>query len=164
MSALIGRVHKFGPNIDTDAIIPSRYANLSEAAELGAHCMEGINPNFSKLVHPGDIIVAGPNFGCGSSREVAPLSIKGAGISCVIAPSFARIFFRNAINIALPVLECVDATEAANQDDELSVDLSSGMIKNLTNDHQFIAMPYPSFLQEIIKSGGLIEFVKSKKT
>jgi 3-isopropylmalate/(R)-2-methylmalate dehydratase small subunit len=93
MSTLIGRVHKFGPNLDTDAIIPSRYANLIEAAELGAHCMEGINPNFSKLVHPGDIIVAGLNFGCGSSRDVAPLSIKGAGISCVIAHSFARIFF-----------------------------------------------------------------------
>ena len=164
MSILKGHVHTFGNNIDTDAIIPSRYANLSAPADLGAHCMEGADPQFAARVGTGDIIVAGSNFGCGSSREVAPLSIKGAGIACVIAVSFARIFFRNAINIALPLLECAEVCKHILQNDELSIDLSSGVIRNLTQATEFKAAPYPDFLQGIITAGGLIEFTRSQKS
>jgi 3-isopropylmalate/(R)-2-methylmalate dehydratase small subunit len=155
-----GISHKFGANIDTDAIIPSRYANLTVPAELGQHCMEGIDPGFSKEVRPGDIIVADANFGCGSSREVAPISIKGAQVACVVARSFARIFFRNAINIALPVLECPAAVDNTAPGDELQIDLAAGMIRNVTRNQVFTAAPYPGFLRGIIEAGGLIAFTR----
>lgn len=155
-----GISHKFGANIDTDAIIPSRYANLTDPAELGQHCMEGVDPGFSKHVRSGHIIVADENFGCGSSREVAPISIKGARVACVVAKSFARIFFRNAINIGLPVLECPAAAESASQGDELEIELDSGTIRNLKRNQVFQAAAYPEFLRSIIAAGGLIEFTR----
>ena len=158
-----GKVHKFGANVDTDAIIPSLYANLTVPSELGEHCMEGIAPGFTKKVRPGDIIMATSNFGCGSSREVAPISIKGAGISCVIAKTFARIFFRNAINIALPLLECPEAVDNTSQNDELEIDLASGKIRNITKDMIFTAASYPDFIRGIIDAGGLIEYTKKRK-
>lgn len=158
-----GKVHKFAANIDTDAIIPSRYANLTVPAELGEHCMEGIAPEFSRKVKAGDIIVATTNFGCGSSREVAPISIKGAGVACVVAKTFARIFFRNAINIALPVLECPEAVDNTDPDDELEIDLATGQIRNLTKDKVFVAAPYPEFLSGIIAAGGLLEYIRAKR-
>ena len=157
-----GRIHKFGANIDTDAIIPARYANLTEAEDLGLNCMEGIAPAFVKEVKAGDIIMGETNFGCGSSREVAPISIKGAGVSCVIAKTFARIFFRNAINIALPLLECAEAVDNTKQGDELEIDLASGKIKNLTNKKEFAAAAYPSFIREIIDAGGLLSYAKKQ--
>lgn len=160
---LRGKIHKFGANIDTDAIIPSRYANLTVPEQLGAHCMEGIDPDFSKQVQPGDIVVAATNFGCGSSREVAPLSIKGAGVSCVIAKSFARIFFRNAMNIALPLLECPQAVDNSDANDEIEIDLSAGRIINHTQDKVFTAAPYPDFIKGIIEAGGLIAYTKAKQ-
>jgi 3-isopropylmalate/(R)-2-methylmalate dehydratase small subunit len=157
-----GKAHLFGANIDTDAIIPTSYANLNAPADLGAHCMEGIAPDFAKEVNPGDIIVASTNFGCGSSREVAPLSIKGAGVSCVIAKTFARIFFRNAINIALPLLECPEAADQINEQDQLAIDLVSGKIRNLSKNDVYTATPYPNFIQGIIDAGGLIAYTRSK--
>ncbi|MBW1972489.1 MAG: 3-isopropylmalate dehydratase small subunit [Deltaproteobacteria bacterium] len=157
-----GRVHKYGANIDTDGIIPARYANLSDPYELGKHCMENIDVNFSKRVKLGDIIMATTNFGCGSSREIAPISIKGAGISCVIAKSFARIFFRNAINIGLPLIESKDAVDNTDNGNELEIDLSSGKIKNLTKDKIFTAIPYPDFVRELISAGGLIEYTRKR--
>jgi len=159
---LKGKVHKYGANVDTDAIIPARYLNVSEAAELAKHCMEDIDKDFVSKVKPGDIIVASTNFGCGSSREHAPRAIKAAGISCIIAKSFARIFFRNAINIALPLLECDEAVDKTEAGDILEVDLSSGKIKNLNNGLTFIAKPYPGFMAEIISAGGLIEHTKKR--
>ena len=159
-----GKVHKFGANVDTDAIIPSLYANLTVPSELGEHCMEGIVPGFAKNVKSGDIIMATSNFGCGSSREVAPISIKGAGISCVIAKTFARIFFRNAINISLPLLECPEAVENTSQGDELEIDLASGTIRNITKDKIFSAAPYPDFIRSIIEAGGLIAYTRKRKT
>jgi len=158
-----GISHKFGPNIDTDAILPARYANLTEPADLGRHCMEGADPEFSKAVRPGDIIVADANFGCGSSREVAPISIKGAQVACVVAETFARIFFRNAINIGLPVLECPAAVTNSGSGDELEIDLVSGTIRNVTRNQVFKAAPYPEFLGRIIEAGGLIEFVRQRQ-
>jgi 3-isopropylmalate/(R)-2-methylmalate dehydratase small subunit len=158
-----GNAHLFGANIDTDAIIPTRYANLNKPNELGAHCMEGVAPDFAKKVNPGDIIVAGTNFGCGSSREVAPLSIKGAGVACVIAKTFARIFFRNAINIALPLLECPEAVERINERDQLEIEFASGKIRNITQNEVYTAAPYPNFIQGIIDAGGLIAYTQSKK-
>jgi 3-isopropylmalate/(R)-2-methylmalate dehydratase small subunit len=158
-----GSVHKFAANIDTDAIIPARYANLTVPRELGAHCMEGIAPEFSRKVKAGDIIMATTNFGCGSSREVAPISIKGAGVACVVAKTFARIFFRNAINIALPVLECPEAVDNSDPDDELEIDLATGRIRNLTKDKVFVAVPYPEFISGIIAAGGLLECIRAKK-
>jgi len=157
---LTGKVHKYGANVDTDAIIPARYLNVSDPAELAKHCMEDIDSDFVVKVQPGDFIVATTNFGCGSSREHAPLAIKAAGISCVIAKSFARIFFRNAINIGLPILECDEAVEEANSDNILEVDLARGEIKNLTKDNSFQAKPYPDFMLELILAGGLIEHTK----
>jgi len=158
-----GKVYKYGANIDTDAIIPAKYANLTEPSDLGKHCMENIDTEFAKKVRTGDIIVATSNFGCGSSREVAPISIKGAGVSCVIAKTFARIFFRNAINIALPLLECPEAADQTEEGDELEVDLSTGEIKNITKNMVFTAAPYPDFISGIIEAGGLIEYtIKSK--
>ena len=159
---LKGKVHKYGANIDTDAIIPARHLSLSEAAELAEHCMEDIDADFIKKVQPGDIIMATTNFGCGSSREHAPLAIKGAGVSCVIAKSFARIFFRNAINIGLPLLECEEVVDKTEAGDILEVDLSSGTIKNLTSGTVFTAKPYPDFMAELIAAGGLIEYTNKR--
>lgn len=154
-----GKVHKYGANVDTDAIIPARYLNVSEPGELVGHCMEGIDSEFLKRVKPGDIIVATTNFGCGSSREHAPIAIKAAGISCVIAQSFARIFFRNAINIALPLLECAQANEI-EQGDELEVALEKGEIGDITRNKVFKAEPYPDFMLQLISTGGLIKYTR----
>ena len=159
---LKGKAHKYGANVDTDAIIPARYLNVFEPAELAEHCMEDIDPEFVNRVEPGDVIVATTNFGCGSSREHATLAIKAAGISCIIAKSFARIFFRNAINIGLPLLECEEAVDKTEAGDILEVDLSSGKIKNLTNGMVFTAKPYPDFMAELISAGGLIERTKRR--
>jgi len=159
---LKGKVHKYGANVDTDAIIPARYLSVSEAAELAKHCMEDIDKDFVSKVKPGDIIVATTNFGCGSSREHAPRAIKAAGISCIIAKSFARIFFRNAINIGLPLLECDEAVAQTKAGDILEVDLSSGKIKNLNNGMTFTAKSYPDFMAELISAGGLIEHTKKR--
>jgi len=159
---LKGKVHKYGADVDTDAIIPARYLNVSEPAELAKHCMEGIDPEFVTRFKPGDIMVATTNFGCGSSREHAPLAIKAAGISCIIAKSFARIFFRNAINIGLPLLECDEAVDKTEAGDTVEVDLPSGRIKNLTKGMEFRAKPYPEFMAELISAGGLIEHTKRR--
>lgn len=159
---LKGKVHKYGANVDTDAIIPARYLNISEPADLAKHCMEDIDAAFLSNVKPGDIIVADANFGCGSSREHAPVAIKAAGISCVIARSFARIFFRNAINIGLPLLESPEAVDGTDTGDVLEVDLTQGQIKNVTRDRNFMAKPYPEFMMGIINAGGLVEYTKEK--
>jgi len=159
---LTGKVHKYGANVNTDVIIPARYMNTSDPAELAKHCMEDIDPDFVAKVQPGDFIVATTNFGSGSSREHAPLAIKAAGISGVIAKTFARIFFRNAINIGLPILECDEAVEETDSGDILEVDLARGEIKNLTKDKLFQAKPYPDFMLELISAGGLIEQTKRK--
>jgi 3-isopropylmalate/(R)-2-methylmalate dehydratase small subunit len=159
---LKGKVHKYGADVNTDAIIPARYLNISDPAELAKHCMEGIDPDFVKRVKAGDIIMATTNFGCGSSREHAPLAIKAAGISCIIAKSFARIFFRNAINIGLPLLECDKAVDNTKAGDTLEVELASGRIKNLTHGTEFTARPYPDFMAELISAGGLVEYTKKR--
>ena len=156
---LKGKVHKYGANVDTDAIIPARFLNISQPAELAKHCMEGIDSKFAQKVEKGDIIVATTNFGCGSSREHAPIAIKAAGISCVIAQSFARIFFRNAINIGLPLFECAQANEI-EQGDELEVALEKGEISDITSNKVFKAEPYPDFMLQLISTGGLIEYTK----
>jgi 3-isopropylmalate dehydratase small subunit len=155
-----GRAHKFGNNIDTDAIIPATYANLTDPAELGRHCMEHISPGFALRISAGDIIVGGSNFGCGSSREIAPWAIKGAGISCVVAKSFARIFFRNSINIALPLLESPEAAEGTEEGDSLEIDLLKGEIRNLSGGKAFKAEPYPDFIRELVSAGGLVEYAR----
>ena len=160
--AIRGKAHKYGADVNTDVIIPARYLNLSDPAELAKHCMEDIDQDFVKKVQPGDIIMATTNFGCGSSREHAPLAIKAAGVSCVIAKSFARIFFRNAINIGLPLLECEEAVDKTDAGDLLEVDLSSGKIRNMTNNMLFAAKPYPDFMSELISAGGLIEHTKKR--
>ncbi len=159
---LKGRVHKYGADVNTDAIIPARYLNVSEPLELARHCMEAIDIDFVKKVQPGDIIVATTNFGCGSSREHAPLAIKASGVSSIIARSFARIFFRNAIDISLPLLECAEAVDNTETGDTLEVDLASGRIKNMTNGKIFMAKPYPNFMAELISAGGLIEYTKKR--
>jgi 3-isopropylmalate/(R)-2-methylmalate dehydratase small subunit len=159
---LKGKVHKYGANVDTDAIIPARYLNVSEPAELAKHCMEDIDADFCKRMKPGDIIMATTNFGCGSSREHAPLAIKAIGVSCVIAKSFARIFFRNAINIGLPLLECGEAVDSTEGGDILEVDINIGRIKNITRGGEFNAKPYPDFMAELIAAGGLIEYTKKR--
>ncbi len=159
---LKGKVHKYGADVNTDVIIPARYLNVSEPAELAKHCMEDIDRDFVSKVEPGDIIVATTNFGCGSSREHAPLAIKAAGVSCVIAKTFARIFFRNAINIGLPLLECEEAVDNTETGDILEVDLSRGRIKNLTRGMVFTAKPYPDFMARLIAAGGLIEYTKKR--
>lgn len=159
---LKGHVFKYGANVDTDVIIPARYLNVSEPAELAKHCMEDIDKNFAGRVKPGDIIVATTNFGCGSSREHAPLAIKAAGISAVIASSFARIFFRNAINIGLPLLEAPEAVDNINTGDEVIIDLKKGLITNLTSGETFSARPYPDFMTELIAAGGLIAYTREK--
>lgn len=154
-----GKVHKFSDDINTDDIIAAKYLVSTDAGELGKHCMETISPDFSQKVSPGDIIVAGNNFGCGSSREHAPLAIKGCGVSAVIAKSFAAIFFRNAINIGLPFLESSDV-DKINDDDLIEIDLSTGIIKNITQDKNYRTQAFPEFLQQIVQSGGLINWVK----
>ena len=159
---LKGKVHKYGANVDTDAIIPARYLNLSKPDELAKHCMEDIDAGFLSDMQPGDIIVADKNFGCGSSREHAPLAIKAAGISCVIASSFARIFFRNAINIGLPLLESEDAFNVIEANDIVEVDLNKGEIYDITKGRIFIGKPYPDFMMAIINAGGLVEYTKRR--
>ncbi|MCC8016564.1 MAG: 3-isopropylmalate dehydratase small subunit [Clostridiales bacterium] len=151
-----GIVHKFGDNVDTDVIIPARYLNKSDDAWLASHCMEDIDPDFVKRVKPGDIMVAQSNFGCGSSREHAPIAIKASGISCVIASTFARIFYRNAINIGLAILECDEAARDINDNDEVEIDFDTGVIKNLTTGKSYQAQPFPPFIQNIIDKGGLL--------
>ncbi|KYO68066.1 3-isopropylmalate dehydratase small subunit [Thermovenabulum gondwanense] len=153
-----GRAWVFPDNIDTDVIIPARFLNTTDPRELAEHCMEDIFPGFSKKIQPGDIIVAGKNFGCGSSREHAPIAIKEAGISCVVAKSFARIFYRNAINIGLPILESSEAVEGIRAGDEVMVDTDTGEIKNITSGEIFYAKPFPGFINDIIKAGGLLNF------
>jgi len=159
---LTGKVHKYGADVNTDLIIPARYLNVSEPAELAKHCMEDLDADFLKRVKPGDIIMAETNFGCGSSREHAPIAIKAAGISCVIARSFARIFFRNSINIGLPLLESDEAVDNTKNGDTLEIDLATGAIRNLTNGKTFKAKPYPDFMSELITAGGLIEYIKKR--
>jgi 3-isopropylmalate/(R)-2-methylmalate dehydratase small subunit len=157
-----GRVFKYGDNVDTDAIIPARYLNTPDKKVLAGYCMEDIDKNFAREVKEGDIIVALKNFGCGSSREHAPIAIKAAGVSCVIAKNYARIFYRNSFNIGLPILECEEAAEKIEAGDKVSVDFSTGIIKNITKNETYQAEPFPEFLQQIIKSGGLVEYVKNK--
>lgn len=159
---LQGLVWKYGDNIDTDAIIPARYLNMSAEKDLAAHCMEDIDREFVGRVQAGDMMVAGNNFGCGSSREHAPIALKGAGISCVIARSFARIFYRNAINIGLPILECPSAVDGIQAGQRIEVDLEAGTITNLDTGQAFRAEPYPPFLMGIIEAGGLVEYTKAR--
>ena len=155
-----GRVHKFGDNVDTDVIIPARYLNRSDEEWLASHCMEDIDADFSKNVKAGDIMVAEANFGCGSSREHAPIAIKASGISCVIASTFARIFYRNAINIGLAILECDEAAKDIKDGDEVEVDFDSGVISNITTGKTYQAQPFTPFIQNIIKNGGLMNSIK----
>lgn len=157
-----GNAIKYGDNIDTDVIIPARYLNTFDPKELASHCMEDVDPDFINKRKPGDIMVAGYNFGCGSSREHAPIAIKAAGISCVIASTFARIFFRNAINIGLPILECKEAAQDIENGDQVRVDLTSGTIENITKGKVYTAAPFPEFMQQIIANGGLVEHTKAK--
>jgi 3-isopropylmalate/(R)-2-methylmalate dehydratase small subunit len=159
---LKGKVYKYGADVNTDVIIPARYLNVSEPDLLAAHCMEDLDKDFLKTVKKGDIVMATTNFGCGSSREHAPIAMKAAGISCVIADNFARIFFRNSIDIGLPLLESPEAVKNTNAGDILEVDLASGKIKNLTNGKTFTAAPYPPFMSELIAAGGLINYTKKK--
>jgi 3-isopropylmalate/(R)-2-methylmalate dehydratase small subunit len=157
-----GRVWKFGDNIDTDAIIPARFLNVSDQKVLAANCFHDHRPEFIKAVKPGDVILGGNNFGCGSSREHAPLAIKAAGISAVVAKSFARIFYRNAFNIGLAILECEEAVEAFSEESEVSVDLDSGEIRGGEKGVRFFAKPIPEFMREIIEAGGLVAYIKAK--
>lgn len=157
------KVYKYGANVDTDVIIPARHLNDPSPAALASHCMEDIDKDFASTVQPGDIIVAGPNFGCGSSREHAPLAIKSCGVKCVIAPSFARIFYRNAINIGLPILECPAASEAINEGDVVAINFDTGVITDETTGQTFQAAPFPPFIQKIIKAGGLMKSIQEGK-
>jgi 3-isopropylmalate/(R)-2-methylmalate dehydratase small subunit len=157
-----GTAHRYGRDVDTDVIIPARYLNTSDPAELAKHCMEDLDAGFVGKVRPGDILVADENFGCGSSREHAPIAIKAAGVSVVIAKSFARIFYRNAINTGLPIMEAPDAVDAISDGDAVSVDADSGTITNVTTGAVFEAQPFPPFIKGIIESGGLIESVRAK--
>ncbi|MBO4376492.1 MAG: 3-isopropylmalate dehydratase small subunit [Lachnospiraceae bacterium] len=158
----LGNVFKYGDNVDTDVIIPARYLNSSDPAELATHAMEDIDKDFVKKVQKGDIIVAGKNFGCGSSREHAPIAIKASGVSCVIAPTFARIFYRNSINIGLPIVECPEAAEAIKAGDKVSVNFDTGEIRDLTTNQSFKGQPFPEFMQRIIKAEGLVNYVNQK--
>lgn len=157
-----GSAFRYGDNIDTDVIIPARYLNTSNHKELAMHCMEDIDATFIKRVKPGDIIVADKNFGCGSSREHAPIAIKESGISCVIARTFARIFYRNALNIGLPILECEEACDGISEGDEVSVDFSTGVITNKTTNKTFQSEPFPPFMQALIQAGGLAPYMAEK--
>ncbi|NCC06547.1 MAG: 3-isopropylmalate dehydratase small subunit [Clostridia bacterium] len=158
-----GKVYKFPDNVDTDVIIPARYLNTPNAKELAAHCMEDIDANFVKKVKSGDIMVGGWNFGCGSSREHAPLAIKTCGVSCVIAKSFARIFYRNSINIGMPILECEAASDGISEGDEVSIDFDTGVITNVTKGESYQAQPFPPFIKDIIEKGGLMASIKGEK-
>ncbi|MBN3038419.1 MAG: 3-isopropylmalate dehydratase small subunit [Candidatus Omnitrophica bacterium] len=159
MKKIRGKVHKFGNNINTDEIIPAKFLNTSDAGELARHCMEGISLGFAKKVKKHDIIVAGENFGCGSSREHAPLSIKACGVSCVVAKSFARIFYRNAINIGLPILECKDSGKIV-PGNKLEINLAKGEIKDLSTGKTYFAQSFPKFMQELINAGGLLSYIR----
>ena len=156
------KVYKYGDNVDTDVIIPARYLNAPDEKSLASHCMEDIDAQFASTVEPGDIIVAGANFGCGSSREHAPLAIKANGVKCVIAKSFARIFYRNAINIGFPIMECPEAAEGLSAGDTVSVDFSTGVIVNETTGATFQAAPFPEFVNGIIQNGGLLNSLKAR--
>ena len=158
-----GNAFKYGDNVDTDVVIPARYLNSSKAEELAAHCMEDIDKNFVKEVKKGDILAANKNFGCGSSREHAPIAIKASGISCVIAETFARIFYRNAINIGLPIIECKEASQGIEAGDEVEIDFDSGMIYNKTKGTSFKGQAFPPFMQELIGAGGLINYMNTQK-
>jgi 3-isopropylmalate/(R)-2-methylmalate dehydratase small subunit len=162
MQSAIGKVYKFGDNVDTDVIIPARYLNSSDPKELAQHCMEDIDAEFVHKVQKGDIIVANKNFGCGSSREHAPIAIKAAGVSCVIAETFARIFYRNAINIGLPIIECPEAVSGIKEGDEVEVDFDSGIITNRTTGASYQGQPFPEFMQKIIDCGGLVNYINAK--
>lgn len=162
MKAAKGTVFKYGDNVDTDVIIPARYLNSSDPAELAGHCMEDIDRDFIRKVKKGDIIVADKNFGCGSSREHAPIAIKAAGVSCVIAQTFARIFYRNAINIGLPIIECPEASKGIEAGDEVSVDFDSGVIENITKGTKFKGQAFPEFMQRIIAAEGLVNYINQK--
>lgn len=157
-----GKAWKFGADIDTDRIIPARYLNTSDPKELAKHCMEDEDPTFASRVQAGDVIVADKNFGCGSSREHAPIAIKASGIACVIAKSFARIFYRNSFNMGLPILECEEAADSTESGDVIEVDMSSGEIVNVTKGKRFKARPIPPFMQELIAAGGLMESIRKK--
>lgn len=159
---MVGKVIKYGDNIDTDVIIPARYLNTSDPYELSLHCMEDIDKDFIKKVNKGDIIAGGKNFGCGSSREHAPIAIKASGISIVIAETFARIFFRNSINIGLPIIECAEAAKDINEGDELEIDITKGEIINKTQKKSYQASPFPPFMQDIINAGGLINKIEKE--
>lgn len=156
-----GRVHKYGNNVDTDVIIPARHLNTQDHKELASHCMEDIDKDFVNKVKGGDIMVAGDNFGCGSSREHAPIAIKASGISCVIATTFARIFYRNSINIGLPILECAEASEKIQAGDEVAIDFNTGIITNVTKNETYQALPFPEFIKDIMAKGGLMNSLKS---
>ena len=156
------KVYKYGPNVDTDVIIPARHLNDPSPAALASHCMEDIDATFATTVQPGDIVVAGSNFGCGSSREHAPLALKSCGVKCVIAPSFARIFYRNSINIGFPIVECPQAAEEIQAGDEVDVDFSTGVITNKTSGKTYHAAPFPEFISGIITSGGLLNSLKER--
>ena len=162
MQKIKGRAWRFGDNVDTDVIIPARYLNTSDPQELAKHCMEDANPNFSQKVKPGDVIVAGRNFGCGSSREHAPIAIKAAGIACVIAESFARIFYRNAFNTGLLILESPEAAKEIQEGHEVEIDPEQGIIKDLTTGKVYKCQPIPPFMQELLKDGGLIPHIKKR--
>lgn len=158
-----GIVHKYPDNVDTDVIIPARYLNIADKKELATHCMEDIDTNFVKVVKGGDVMVGGYNFGCGSSREHAPMVIKESGISCVIAKTFARIFYRNAINIGLAILECPEASEKIDSGDEVAIDFDTGVITNLTKGETYQANPFPDFIKKIIQAGGLMADIKNRQ-
>lgn len=158
-----GFVHKYGDNVDTDVIIPARYLNIADKKELATHCMEDIDTNFVKVVKDSDVMVGGYNFGCGSSREHAPMVIKESGISCVIAKTFARIFYRNAINIGLAILECPEASEKIDSGDEVAIDFDTGVITNLTKGETYQANPFPDFIKKIIQAGGLMADIKNRQ-
>ena len=162
MKKAVGRVFKYGDNVDTDVIIPARYLNSSDPAELATHCMEDIDKDFVKKVQKGDIMVATKNFGCGSSREHAPIAIKAAGVDCVIAETFARIFYRNAINIGLPIIECPEAAAGIDDGDQVEVDFDSGIIKNLTKGTEYKGQAFPPFMQKIIACEGLVNYINQK--
>lgn len=162
MNTIRGRVHRFGRDIDTDVIIPARYLTTTDPAELAKHCMETIDPEFVNRVKPGDMIVAEENFGSGSSREHAPVAIKAAGISCVVAKTFARIFYRNAINVGLPIVECPEIVDQTEDTDDLEVDLSTGRVVNLTKRVEAQAQPFPDFMRELLEAGGLVPYLRAK--
>ena len=157
-----GKIVKYGDNVDTDVIIPARYLNSSDPGELAAHCMEDLDPSFREKLRPGDLVAAGRNFGCGSSREHAPIALRAAGVSCVIAASFARIFYRNAINIGLPIIECPEAAQALQEGDEVSVDFDLGVITDFTRGTTFKGQAFPPFMQKIIESEGLVNYINNR--